>query len=48
MVYEPASDRFYPEFVLTGHELLTKNPVGIYIVKRQEDPAIRIIEDPVH
>ena len=47
MVYEPASDRFYPEFVLTGYELLRTNPPSIYIVDRQLDPAIRIINQPV-
>lgn len=46
-VYEPASDRFYPEFVLTGYELLRTNPPSIYIVDRQLDPAIRIINQPV-
>jgi hypothetical protein len=47
-VYEPASDRFYPEFVLTGYELLNTKPTGIYITNRQEDPDIRIIMAPVH
>jgi hypothetical protein len=47
-VYEPASDRFYPEFVLTGYEVINKTPPGIYIVKRQEDPAVRIIMAPVY
>jgi hypothetical protein len=47
-VYEPASDKFYPEFILTGYELLNTNPTGIYITNRQEDPDIRIIMAPVH
>lgn len=46
-VYEPASDRFYPEFVLTGYELLGDNPPSIYITDKQIDPAIRIINNPV-
>lgn len=46
-VYEPASDRFYPEFVLTGYELLRTNPPSIYIVDKQLDPAVRIINPPV-
>lgn len=46
-VYEPASDRFYPEFVLTGYELLRTNPPSIYIVDKQLDPAVRIIQPPV-
>jgi hypothetical protein len=47
-VYEPASDRFYPEFQLTGHELLSRTPLSIYPVKRQEDPEVRIIAAPPH
>ena len=47
-VYEPASDRFYPEFQLTGYEVIDQNPPLIYVVKRQEDPEIRIIAAPPH
>ncbi len=47
-VYEPASDQFYPEFVLAGYELINTKPTGIYITNRQEDPSIRIIMAPVH
>ena len=47
-VYEPASDRFYPEFLLTGYELINTKPTGIYVTNRQEDPDIRIIMAPVH
>ena len=47
-MYEPASDKFYPEFILTGYELLNTKPTGIYITNRQEDPDIRIIMAPVH
>ena len=47
-IYEPASDRFYPEFILTGYELINTKPTGIYITKRQEDSDIRIIMAPVH
>jgi hypothetical protein len=47
-VYEPASDRFYPEFQLTGCEILATQPPPIYLDKRQEDPEIRIIMAPVH
>jgi hypothetical protein len=45
-VYEPASDKFYPEFQLTGYELISQTPPSIYIVKRQEDPEVRIIAAP--
>ena len=48
MIYEPASDRFYPEFQLTGFELVNSQPPPIYVDKRQEDPAIRIIMAPAH
>jgi hypothetical protein len=47
-VYEPASDRFYPEFQLTGFEVLSTQPPPIYLDKRQENPEIRIIMAPVH
>jgi hypothetical protein len=47
-VYEPASDKFYPEFVLTDYELINTKPTGIYITNRQEDPDIRIIMAPAH
>jgi predicted small secreted protein len=45
-VYEPASDRFYPEFQLTGHELISRTPPQIYVVQRQEDPEVRILAPP--
>ena len=47
-VYEPASDRFYPEFILTGYELTSTKPEPIYIVKSEEDPKVRIINTPVY
>jgi hypothetical protein len=47
-VYEPASDRFYPEFQLTSFEVLNTKPGPIYLDKRQEDPEIRIIMAPAH
>lgn len=47
-VYEPASDQFYPEFVLAGYELIDTKPTGIYITNSQEDSSIRIIMAPVH
>jgi len=47
-VYEPASDRFYPEFQLSGFEVLNTKPAPIYLDKRQEDPEIRIIMAPAH
>jgi hypothetical protein len=47
-VYEPASDRFYPEFILTAYELISTKPEPIYIVKSEEDPKVRIINTPVY
>jgi hypothetical protein len=29
-VYEPASNRFYPEFLLTNYELVNRNPAPIF------------------
>lgn len=46
-VYEPASDGFYPEFVLTGYEVKSTNPPNIYQQKRQNDPAVRILQAPL-
>ncbi len=47
-IYEPASDRFYPEFVLEGYELISTKPEPIYVTNDQENPDIRIIMKPVH
>lgn len=47
MVYEPASDRFYPEFVLTDYELLNSSPPMIYRNARVLDPSARVIETPL-
>ena len=46
-VYEPASDAFYPEFVLTGCEVRSTTPARIFTTKRQEDPAARILMPPM-
>jgi len=45
-VYEPASDGFYPEFVLQGFEIKDTNPPNIYLQKRQNEPAVRILMPP--
>ena len=45
-VYEPASDSFYPEFVLTGATVMTTNPPLIFPDKRWTDPAIRLLGPP--
>jgi|GEM_PF-408110 len=46
-VYEPASDGFYPEFVLTGHEIRSTSPANIYQQKRQSEPAVRLLQPPI-
>jgi hypothetical protein len=45
-VYEPASNSFYPEFVLTGYELRETNPAPILSTPGSNDPVRRIIETP--
>lgn len=47
-VYEPASNAFYPEFVLTGYELISTNPAPIFSTPGANDPTRRIIENPPH
>ncbi len=42
-VYEPASNGFYPEFVLKGAELLAKTPAPIYREVGATNPERRII-----
>lgn len=46
-VYEPASDSFYPEFVLTGAEVKSTNPPNIYLQRRQNQPEVRILMPPI-
>lgn len=46
-VYEPASNGFYPEFVLTGYEVRSTTPPFIYRDRRQLDPKIRILAAPL-
>ena len=45
-VYEPASDHFYPEFVLTKAVLVHKTPPLIYPDSRWKDPKIRFLSGP--
>jgi hypothetical protein len=45
-VYEPASNGFYPEFVLTGYELLSASPAPIFHSAAATNPAERVIEPP--
>jgi hypothetical protein len=45
-VYEPASNDFYPEFVLTGYEVISRTPPNIYSDRRALDPAVRLLVPP--
>jgi hypothetical protein len=45
-VYEPASNRFYPEFRLKGAQLLSSEPAKIYREGGATDPDRRIIAKP--
>ena len=45
-VYEPASNGFYPEFVLLGAEVRSTNAPNIYQEKRQSDPKVRVLQPP--
>ena len=45
-VYEPASNGFYPEFVLKAYELRTITPTTIYKEPGATDPARRVIATP--
>ena len=45
-VYEPASNSFYPEFVLKGYEIRSVPSVNIYKVPGATDPTRRVIVQP--
>ncbi len=45
-VYEPASNGFYPEFVLTGYELRSISPAPIFHTAAATDPERRVIGSP--
>jgi hypothetical protein len=45
-VYEPASNGFYPEFILLGAEVKSTKPPNIYQQERQRDPKVRILQPP--
>ena len=46
MVYEPASNGFYPELVLKGTELISVSPGNIYKGVGATDPKRRVIIQP--
>ena len=46
-VYEPSSNGFYPEFVLTGYELRDANPAPVFPVGSPAlDPNARVVVTP--
>ena len=45
-VYEPASNRFYPEFVLTGYQVISGNPPRIFRDPNATDPNRLTIDKP--
>jgi hypothetical protein len=45
-VYEPASNGFYPEFVLKSYELRSVTPVNIFRSAAAMDPTRRVIGQP--
>jgi hypothetical protein len=45
-VYEPASNGFYPEFILKNYELISVSPPSIFGVPGATDPERRIIAKP--
>ena len=46
-VYEPASNGFYREFVLTGMVVRSSKPQMIYRDRRLLEPAVRILTPPL-
>jgi len=47
-VYEPASNAFYPEFILTGYEVRSVSPPSIFSDPAAAgDPARRVILPPL-
>lgn len=46
-VYEPASNRFYPEFILTGYEVTSTAPPMIFGDRRALDPRVRLLTPPL-
>jgi hypothetical protein len=45
-VYEPASNRIYPEFVLAGYKLISTNPPRIFRDPRATDPNRLLTDAP--
>jgi hypothetical protein len=46
-IYEPSSNRFFPEFVLTGIDLRSTSPASIFSDPRSTDPTVRLLTPPI-
>jgi hypothetical protein len=46
-VYEPASNRFYPEFLLTGCSVISTAAPNIFKDRRALDPKVRLLTPPL-
>ncbi len=46
-IYEPSSNRFFPEFVLTGIDLRSTSPASIFSDPRSTDPKVRLLTPPI-
>jgi hypothetical protein len=46
-VYEPASNTFYPEFVLTGYNVISTAAPNIFKDRRALDPKVRLLTPPL-
>ncbi len=46
IVYEPTSNGFFPEFVLTGIQVKNPQPLSIYRDGRPNDPTSNVIQRP--
>lgn len=45
-IYEPASNGFYPEFVLRGYEIRSETPAPIFKLATATDPERRVLPTP--
>jgi hypothetical protein len=45
-VYEPASNGFYPEFILRDYQVVSMTPPNIFRTAGATDPRKRIISQP--
>ncbi len=46
LIYEPASNGFYPEFKLFRFELIDRNPPSIFLNGQPNDPKSSVIQRP--